>query len=199
MYEKITKDLRRYKGKIGIEDIVSEIEKCGYSTVFFNTKEGDEILAAYKIEPNEVKGFTLCGAVKAVFVDDRLSVFDKKCVLLHELAHIMLGHIGTGKPEYRDSTLMEIEADAFTYAVLHPKKSNVPQILLMSLCAVTIFISGITAGRVTRKHDVNQVYITQTGSKYHRANCTYAKDKLSAAIERSEAQRIFEPCSVCNP
>jgi micrococcal nuclease len=43
------------------------------------------------------------------------------------------------------------------------------------------------------------VYITKTGSKYHRAGCRYLS-KSSIPIERKEAiARGYTPCSVCKP
>ena len=43
------------------------------------------------------------------------------------------------------------------------------------------------------------VYITRTGSKYHRANCSYLRQS-SIPIGLSEAQGSgYTPCSRCNP
>lgn len=41
------------------------------------------------------------------------------------------------------------------------------------------------------------VYITESGKKYHRANCQWAKTGKPVALE--EARRQFEPCKVCKP
>lgn len=41
------------------------------------------------------------------------------------------------------------------------------------------------------------VYVTKTGSKYHRAGCRYLKSSIS--IKLSEAVSSYTPCSVCNP
>jgi hypothetical protein len=42
------------------------------------------------------------------------------------------------------------------------------------------------------------VYITKTGSKYHRAGCSYLK-KSTIAVKLSEASVSYSPCSRCNP
>lgn len=42
------------------------------------------------------------------------------------------------------------------------------------------------------------VYITKTGSKYHRGNCRYLKQS-KIAISLEDAKKNYEPCSVCNP
>ena len=60
-----------------------------------------------------------------------------------------------------------------------------------------------TAPTVTEKSaQVEQeevtVYITKTGSKYHRAGCRYLS-KSSIPISLSDAKSRYSPCSVCNP
>ncbi len=42
------------------------------------------------------------------------------------------------------------------------------------------------------------VYVTRTGSKYHRAGCRYLS-KSMISITLSEAKAKYSPCSVCNP
>jgi hypothetical protein len=42
------------------------------------------------------------------------------------------------------------------------------------------------------------VYVTKTGSKYHRANCRYvSKSKIPMTLK--EAKKKYGPCSVCKP
>lgn len=42
------------------------------------------------------------------------------------------------------------------------------------------------------------VYITNTGSKYHRAGCSYLKSKKAITKEQAVSQG-YSPCSRCNP
>lgn len=42
------------------------------------------------------------------------------------------------------------------------------------------------------------VYITNTGSKYHRAGCSYLKSKKAITKEKAISQG-YSPCSRCNP
>ena len=42
------------------------------------------------------------------------------------------------------------------------------------------------------------VYITRTGTKYHRASCRYLSQS-SIKVERAEAIGNFGACSVCDP
>jgi endonuclease YncB( thermonuclease family) len=41
------------------------------------------------------------------------------------------------------------------------------------------------------------VYVTKTGSKYHRAGCRYLKSSIPMPL--SQAAASYSPCSVCNP
>lgn len=42
------------------------------------------------------------------------------------------------------------------------------------------------------------VYVTRTGSKYHRGYCRYlSKSKIPMSLE--QAARRYNPCSVCKP
>lgn len=42
------------------------------------------------------------------------------------------------------------------------------------------------------------VYVTDTGSKYHRAGCSYLTSSHSMTISQAES-RGYEPCSRCDP
>lgn len=42
------------------------------------------------------------------------------------------------------------------------------------------------------------VYITKTGSKYHRDGCSYLKSRIEISLEDAKA-RGYEPCSRCGP
>ncbi|MFL6284451.1 MAG: thermonuclease family protein [Pyrinomonadaceae bacterium] len=42
------------------------------------------------------------------------------------------------------------------------------------------------------------VYVTRTGTKYHRLNCQYLR-RSRVPISLKEAKQSYEPCSVCRP
>lgn len=49
------------------------------------------------------------------------------------------------------------------------------------------------------QNNTQVVYITHTGSKYHRSSCSYL-DKSKIAIDKDDAiNEGYEPCSKCNP
>jgi hypothetical protein len=42
------------------------------------------------------------------------------------------------------------------------------------------------------------VYVTRTGSKYHKGGCRYlSKSKIPMALK--DAKKAYDPCSVCRP
>ncbi len=45
--------------------------------------------------------------------------------------------------------------------------------------------------------DDGTVYVTRSGTKYHRANCRHARDAQPLALE--QARKKYEPCRVCKP
>ena len=191
---------KKYNRQIKVEDVICELKKCGFDTVFFNTPKGDDLLALYKIDPGESSGFAYRGAVSIIFVDDKLSESDKLCVLLHELGHIKLGHLESSVARHRDNKILELEADAFAYSILKPKRASVAHILIVVMLAALIFVLGGFGGAfLTTAQSKNMVCVTQSGEKFHRPSCIHTKNKNYAELSRSEALKCFEPCKVCNP
>lgn len=43
------------------------------------------------------------------------------------------------------------------------------------------------------------VYVTKTGSKYHRAGCRYLSQSQIAIDKEKAVAQGYSPCSVCNP
>lgn len=150
--KKLAKELyKKYKGQLGIFEVVAEIGSRGYNVIFFNTPEGDKILKAYGLECVNAKAFTYCGVSKIVFVDNNLSQDRKFYALLHELGHIAMEHFGDNIIELTEPRLLDIEADAFAYSILHPPKSNKARVLTTA-CAFTLTLflgaaAGYTAPR----------------------------------------------------
>ena len=195
-------------------------ERLGYNVVFFNTPQGDEMLAQCEcVEFAKTrKAFTYSGAVRVIFIDNRLSPEDKFYVLLHEIGHILMGHVGDGKAYSRNSIVMDIETNAFVNAVLEHKKINVLSVLSAAVIlmvgmamgvlipvdwnAQTIVAPASTSNEVYENTSDNQseiVYVTHAGTKFHRADCRYTKDKDCIAMSRAEAVQSYAPCKVCKP
>lgn len=111
---------RELKGKLDVVGIVEYLEAYGYSVVMFNTPYGDKEIERYNLthKKNTLKAFTYSAAARIVFIDGNQHVQDKIYLLLHELGHIFLGHVGDGKLKWRNQILTEIQADAFAYELI---------------------------------------------------------------------------------
>lgn len=60
------------------------------------------------------------------------------------------------------------------------------------------FRRGKTADNPDPPAKANDVFVTNTGKKYHREGCKFlSKSKLPINLE--DARKKYEPCSVCNP
>ena len=90
-----------------------------YNIVFFNTSLGDIEIERYNLQHKmNLKAFTYSKTAKIIFIDGTLHSDDRLYLLLHEIGHIALGHIGDGRLMTRNQILIEFEADAFAYEVL---------------------------------------------------------------------------------
>lgn len=211
--EKTAKILRKkLKNNIEIIQLENYIRELGYDVVYYNTKSGDETLFAYDLyeKSRMVRSFTNVNGAKIVFVDGNEHTHDKLILLLHELGHILLKHLGDGNIARRDKYYIDLEAETFAYLVLNPPKRRYALCICTYLCsAIILFGSGFLAqSHITPKTNADNtpnaendkyVYITQSGTAYHDASCRYVKDKKHAVIPLKEAKKIFTPCKSCNP
>lgn len=66
----------------------------------------------------------------------------------------------------------------------------------LGITGTTVSNSKSTTGSSDKK--TTTVYITDTGSKYHRSGCRYLR-KSQISISLDEAKKSYDPCSVCKP
>lgn len=66
-----------------------------------------------------------------------------------------------------------------------------------SVCNPPVLNPDKSELKSTKKESIT-VYITRTGSKYHRAGCRYLS-KSCIPISLEEAKKRYSPCSVCSP
>lgn len=186
------------KGDISIESIITYLHSKGYSVVFYNDESQHPMMIKYNLVDysKKVNGFTLCSYEdKFVFIKDGLTDSHKLYTLLHEIAHIILGHLRSDRFLQND-WLDDMEAETFTYTILTYKPKN-----LILVTVLVIFSIAVIYSSVSIKHSATSeiVYITGSSEKYHRQSCFYTKDKNCTAVLRSEADKNFVPCSLCNP
>lgn len=220
---KIAKSLKKELGKeVKIEAITSAITKRGFTLLYTNTDEGIEQLKLHNLTQyaKNKKCFTYISSVKLIFADGTLNKSDIIKLLIHELAHIDLRHIGYTDYHIYDEVSAEIEADAVVYNVLNnnSKKyiialATVISVLLLNALGITyltqkqnnIPINTIPAQTVeeSQNNTINDiadtVYITRTGKRFHLKTCRYSQASGAKPISRNEAIKNYSPCKVCNP
>lgn len=115
----VKKTIKEMDG-VELPSIERYLKKQGYTVLYIGTPGADEEIRRYFLEDyaKDKKTFTYCGAAKFVFVPKENHPATKQILLLHELGHILLGHIGAGRSMYIETTECEAEADAFAYAVI---------------------------------------------------------------------------------
>lgn len=96
----------------------------GFIVVLFNTDFGNRKLVSCNCVElaQKHKSFTHFGDENIIFINGDLSPEDRLYLLLHEIGHILLIHIGDGKRYTRNGILIDVEANAFVYGVLYYKK-----------------------------------------------------------------------------
>lgn len=215
----ITKDLKR---KLNFETVEKYLNKIGYIVLFYDESDSSEIIQKYDLVEysKSCNAFTINDEdIKVVFINTKLSSQDMLYAVLHEIGHILLKHLDC-RTVTANRNLQEIEADAFVYEVL--KYTDRRYIFLLLITCITML--GIFIGTVITDHAddttpqptvstsvptaapttvaENQsdiVYVTPSGTKYHRSDCRYVKNKNCTTYTRVEAEQKYSACSVCRP
>lgn len=214
-------------GHTDAETIISYIKKNGFSVVFYDLNKDRDILERYNIlnYTQTFKNFTINNKYcHIVFICDRLPSIEKHLALIHEAAHIYIGHLNENVHLVNERK-NEAEAEAFAYTVFTYKKNDIKKrylfgiSMLFVLCTFVILSISKYAPKpvalnqtpityaptttpsetITPVSDNNIVYVTPTGSKYHRRDCHYTKDKKCIELTIEQAQIKYEPCKVCKP
>ena len=207
---------KQLRGEITFETLTEYISHFGFSVILFN--DYDEALTCHDVADYAVgkPAFTYTQDTNIIFIRETLHANDKVILLLHEIGHIVLGHMKGNHLRVADAIETEYQADTFAHLVLRPK--SLPTFLLpLGICVLSalLFVSlsynfilsnkqnaiqtanySISTG-VYSEPDTEYVYITQTGSKYHTKECKYASNSLRLELE--EAKKLYTPCKHCNP
>ena len=188
-----------------IKQIIKKLgfELCGYSE---NEKKLCETKTQYL--SGEKPAFTYVkGSKKYVFYDDFLNEADTERVLAHELGHLYYNHMHRSKTLFDTNVNKEWEANLFAALLLEPvnRKNEIIKILIVLILTMMCFATGVTYAEKKMHTDAvdmitNYVYITPNGHNYHTDNCRYGENyENSVQIKRTEAQKHYLPCSLCNP
>ena len=205
-------------GQINFETLTKYMESRGFAVVLFD--DTNKLIKRYSLEETAKakSAFTYVDKTSSlIFIRESLHANDKLLQLLHEIGHITLGHMKGNYLRVTDIAETEYQANHFAHLVLRPK--TLPSFLLpMGICTLSALLLvslvcniylikennekeippyTMVLSDTTYKETEDYVYITRSGNKYHRKNCQYASD--AAKINREDAEKLYTPCSKCNP
>lgn len=70
-------------------------------------------------------------------------------------------------------------------------------LLLLSLTFAAFAMAQEPKKQPDKKPAEVTVYVTRTGTKYHREGCRHLRSKIPMSLK--EAKQRYEPCKVCRP
>lgn len=143
-----------------------------------------------------------------IFVRETLTEEEKVLVIAHELGHILLGHLKGAASMYVGAR-EEYEANEFVHYIMNVAplfrlkiKINEKRRAVVGIAAaVMIIAAGIcTAAGIIKYDSAADYYITETGEKYHQADCvTIRGKKVHKMTEEERESGKYTPCAVCLP
>lgn len=162
-------------------------------------------LPSYVLQQN---AFTVHNnSTSLIFVSETLSPEEKRLALIHEIGHVMLGHLEY--PVTIPSVVAEHEANEFVHYVLNPPPALTASIFVMRHARTALIIGIVIAGlsilgwivnyEKTEQSLYGEYYVTESGSKYHLQNCSVIRNKQKIkrlTVEEYESGK-FTPCKVC--
>lgn len=199
---------------ITLDNLVYIIEDQGYEIVEYNL---EDLAARHLLDKMGLteyararKAFTYKqSAARFVFIFEDLSAKEKLFALAHEVGHIICGHLKDGNTEY--SVDEEYEANEFAHHLLHPGQwlrikswimahRNIA--ITVATIALLVIFGAIIATNVIRNNSYyGEYYITESGEKYHQADCIFVKDKTNVErlTEKDYYSGEYEACQICLP
>ncbi|MCD8158007.1 MAG: ImmA/IrrE family metallo-endopeptidase [Clostridiales bacterium] len=213
--QKARRFCREYKVyKLSEKQIENIIETMGFTIVEYSPvfNNGDVNLLVeelgLKAEVARSNGFTyVSGRYRLVFINENLSEEEKRIVLIHEMGHIYCEHFSHTNIVGLD-VKDEYEANEFAHYVMQPSLSEKINRRLFgrkkflaaaAVLIVLICIIGVSA--VKEESYYGEYYVTESGHKYHEAECIHIENKTNVhRLTKEEFESgEYEPCKVCLP
>lgn len=138
-----------------------------------------------------------------IFVDENMENSEAAEFLICEIGYIFLEDINSKLNEDEKEKIV----GKFVSLVYNPKKIpyflyslGVKKLWLYAILTVILVQSVFCVTKYRLETAVaNPVYITQDSNKYHTKACGSIKNSKKTALEKTEAEKIFEKCNLCNP
>lgn len=199
--------------------------KMGFK-VYRPKSRDDEIIETLKIgdvfEKQSVFSYAK-GNIKYIFVDNTISELAAAEMMLHEIAHIYLGHLEKSQfpadSDEAEANMFVSEVKAIVYGQ-HRKVYILSSIIVamsVLILMMSLHIAYTTSLNIQQEMlpasnsevvtsfnaDVSDtaaqsVFVTKNGTKYHKADCYHIKDSDVIELTVSEAEAAgYEACKDC--
>ena len=130
-------------------------------------------------------------------------------VLAHEEGHIFLNHLSNNNVVGQD-VKDEYNANEFAHFLLKSKhKSSIRNVIgdyrgaiITFVIILAVFVVGILLTAKSSSDSLpGEYYVTDTGKRYHKADCVFVKNKSNVHLmtEEEYAAGKYTPCQVCLP
>lgn len=211
--KKLSTEFRRkyHIRKLDSEILLDILQKQGYTIVEFskieNSLEVAQLIDALQLRNQIVVSdcFIYQSAkYRIIFLRDDLNDEEKTILLAHEEGHILNHHLSEDNILGRE-IVQEYEANEFVHFLLADLTGNnrKRKILYSIVACVLLATIGYSAYSyfTNRNYYTENLYVTDSGEKYHRKNCIYIRDKKDVRrLTKTEYDSgKFVACKVCLP
>lgn len=198
--------------EISIENLIFILDNYGFEIIEFSAQNSmavEHLIREYNLTDLLKKNAAFIFSkdnVKLVFIDERLSIDQKRILLAHELGHIVCGHLSDGYYA-EDSFEQEHEANEFAHYLLNPSLATKSKlwikthkgtvIAVVAACAV-LLLSVPIVHHYRQAAKLSSYYITDSGNKYHVEDCFYVQGRDIRPMTKEEyTSGTYSPCKIC--
>lgn len=206
---------------LSFEELSKVAVKLNYK-IFRPKNAESKVISALDLQTEfkELSAFSLAkGDVRYIFIRSDVPNEVAAALLLHELAHIYLGHLEKSTaPAASD----EAEAELFVSYVLKEAFGKRIRFTVLNgiLCVLTAVMLAVTGHNLQKREPIAEVdtttisaitsveqgesseivVVTKSGKKYHKPDCYHVVGSEVAELTIAEAEDAgYEPCKDCFP
>lgn len=216
--KKVCEFIKRYQLKrISVDSLCEAVEKSGYTLILYdktlNSNDVQTIINSLNLQEyvSRSRGFTYADSnYRLLFINENLNDEEKVLVLAHEIGHIILNHIKSGIVIGND-VKEEYEANEFAHYLLKPNLINKTKntitshkkaVTIISIVLLIVILAGVSIPIVTKcRSQYGDYYVTESGSKYHKKECVFVKNKknVSKLSKEDFEAGLYDACDICLP
>lgn len=211
---------RTLKNNITLGSVKRYVENIGYSVIFGGTKDVDRELERFNLTDyaKNKHAFVYSSLAKFIYIDGKCSEQEKLCLLLHEIFHLYDDNDNSCSDP--NNINEEIQADTFAHEVLTGEHArSVRRASVVSVLATVCIVVPVSIGawlhfyptqqtdtpaqsafaqNTVAPEQVQFVYVTPSGTKYHKKDCRYVTTS-AIAVPKDNIPDKYTPCKVCQP